>query len=114
MGFLQPHPRGHAVVTVTVAGSDLEHLPAVDAQNAGPRHDRLTLDVLMSVDQQPGLRPRQIGAQSVKANVDAIVAIMYPHWRIVGEEDVDRGESRQAFLHLFLLVQKMTTGLIFP
>jgi hypothetical protein len=63
--------------------------------------------MLVSVNQDLWLRPRDICVQPFKPKVNFIIPIMNSPWGIVRQKDMDRWKSSKKFLHFRLIIEKV-------
>ncbi len=86
---------------------------SVNTDDSGSSQNRFSVDMLMTVDQHLRFSPCYVGIQSIKAIVYSIFFIVNAPRGIVRKKNINRRKSRQEILDIPLVVQKMTTRLIF-
>jgi len=70
--------------------------------------------MLVSVDDNPWLRPRDVGIQTVEPVVHLILLIVNSARGIVRQEDVNRWKSAKESLDFRLIVEEMPAGFVPP
>ena len=104
---------GHTVLRLAL-GLQLDPLVAIDAKDPARAHQRLLVDVLVPVQEQPWLNAVDILQARVEAEVDLILAVMDMPRRVVRDEHVNGWETREQPPGLGLVVEVVAPRLVLP
>jgi len=75
---------------------------------------RLSVDVLMPVDEQPRSRALNVTNERLEPQVNVVVAVVNVTRRVVSDEDIDRWKRSQQPLDFCLLVEVVASRLVAP